>query len=164
MTNPRPIRNYPFRGKIYTAKQIDEIIESGGSFDPSNYYDKTAIDTLLAGKEDTLTAGDNITISDGVISATDTVYTAGSGISISDGVISATGGGGGGSDWELVTTYDWATNIISVDGNSNITFLKDVCLVPCVINANPILFLKDSLHKNNEKISKKMAGIVGKIA
>lgn len=37
------------------------------------------------------TAGDNVTIENGVISATDTTYTAGSGISITNGVISATG-------------------------------------------------------------------------
>lgn len=39
-----------------------------------------------------LTAGDNITITDGVISATDTKYTAGTNITITDGVISAAGG------------------------------------------------------------------------
>lgn len=37
------------------------------------------------------TAGDNVTIENGVISATDTTYTAGPGISINNGVISATG-------------------------------------------------------------------------
>lgn len=37
------------------------------------------------------TPGDNITIENGVISATDTTYTAGPGISITNGVISATG-------------------------------------------------------------------------
>ena len=48
------------------------------------------------GKQDTLTAGDNITISNGTISATDTTYTAGTNITISDqNVISATGGGSG---------------------------------------------------------------------
>ena len=39
-----------------------------------------------------LTAGDNISITDGVISATDTTYTAGTNITIEDGVISAAGG------------------------------------------------------------------------
>ena len=38
-----------------------------------------------------LTAGDNISITDNVISATDTTYTAGTNITIEDGVISATG-------------------------------------------------------------------------
>lgn len=69
MTEIKPIRNYPFRGKIYTAKQIDELIEQGGQFDPADYYDKTATDTLLATKQDVLTAGDNITIAENVISA-----------------------------------------------------------------------------------------------
>ena len=43
----------------------------------------------LEGKQDTLTAGSNITISDNVISATDTTYTAGTGIDITGDVISA---------------------------------------------------------------------------
>lgn len=45
----------------------------------------------LADKQDTLTAGDNITISNNTISATDTTYTAGTNVSISsENVISAT--------------------------------------------------------------------------
>lgn len=36
----------------------------------------SAIDTAIAGKQDTLTAGDNITITDDTISATDTTYNA----------------------------------------------------------------------------------------
>lgn len=60
-----------------------------------DYYTKTQVDTLLDGKQDELTAGDNITIEDEsgalVISATDTTYTAGTNVSISSGnVISAT--------------------------------------------------------------------------
>lgn len=43
-----------------------------------------AIADAVAGKQDTLTAGANITISSNVISATDTTYTAGNGINISD--------------------------------------------------------------------------------
>ena len=50
----------------------------------------TGLETALNGKQDTLTAGDNIQIEDGVISATDTTYTAGDGISIENGVISNT--------------------------------------------------------------------------
>lgn len=38
--------------------------------------------------QDKLTAGNNITINNNVISATDTTYTAGTGISINSGVIS----------------------------------------------------------------------------
>lgn len=56
------------------------------------YYTKSQTDTLLQAKQDTLTAGSNITIgSDNTISATDTTYTAGTNVSISSGnVISAT--------------------------------------------------------------------------
>lgn len=46
------------------------------------YYTKAQIDTMLAGKQDVLTAGSNITISSNVISATDTTYTAGSGLNL----------------------------------------------------------------------------------
>ena len=46
----------------------------------TNYYDKGTIDTALAGKQATLTAGENITIADNngelTISATDTTYSA----------------------------------------------------------------------------------------
>lgn len=51
------------------------------------------------------TAGSNITISNGEISATDTTYTAGTGIDITNGVISATGGGGSGADLDDVAEY-----------------------------------------------------------
>ena len=56
------------------------------------YYTKSQTDILLQAKQDTLTAGSNITIgSDNTISATDTTYTAGTNVSISSGnVISAT--------------------------------------------------------------------------
>lgn len=50
---------------------------------------KNYVSTGLSGKQNTLTAGANITISDDTISATDTTYTAGTNITISSGVISA---------------------------------------------------------------------------
>lgn len=52
--------------------------------------------TAIAGKQDALVAGSNITINGNTISATDTTYTAGENITIENGVISATTGGGGG--------------------------------------------------------------------
>lgn len=60
-----------------------------------DYYTKGQVDTLLADKQDELTAGANISIAqvdnDLVISATNTTYTAGTNVSISSGnVISAT--------------------------------------------------------------------------
>lgn len=60
----------------------------------------------LSDKQDTLTAGDNITIEGDTISATDTTYTAGSNVSIDDGVISATN-----------TTYS-AGNGLSLSGTA----------------------------------------------
>lgn len=55
----------------------------------NNYYTKLDIGVLLSNKQDTLTAGNNITITNNEISATDTTYTAGDNISISNGEISA---------------------------------------------------------------------------
>ena len=49
----------------------------------SAYYSKGETDTLLSGKQDTLTAGTNIQINDNVISATGTTYTAGTGLNLS---------------------------------------------------------------------------------
>ena len=57
------------------------------------------------------TAGSNITINNGVISATDTTYTAGTGISISNGVISATG-----------TIYTAGTGISISNGVISVSF------------------------------------------
>ena len=66
---------------------------TGEQFD-TDFYTDSQVDNLLAGKQDTLTAGTNVQISSGnVISATNTTYTAGTGISISNNVISATGTG-----------------------------------------------------------------------
>lgn len=55
-----------------------------------NIADQSDLQTALSGKQDTLTAGSNITIFDNTISATDTTYTAGSNIQINSNVISAT--------------------------------------------------------------------------
>ena len=66
---------------------------------------ESAISEAIADKQDTLTAGDNITIEDNTISATDTTYTAGTNVSISnENVISATD-----------TTY---SNFTGTDGNT----------------------------------------------
>lgn len=47
-----------------------------------DYYTKSQVDTLLGGKQNTLTAGSNISISDNTISATDTTYSAGTGLDL----------------------------------------------------------------------------------
>lgn len=79
-------------------KLVAKVNSGGGTVDA---YTKAETDALLDDKQDVLTAGTNISISEeNVISATDTVYTAGTGISISDqNVISALASGG---DWEEV--------------------------------------------------------------
>ena len=77
-----------------------------------------SISALQTSKQNTLTAGVNISISGNTISATDTTYTAGTGISISNNVISATGGG-----LTAVTASDFdseqATSgkVLTADGN-----------------------------------------------
>ena len=145
------MRNYPFRYNIYTKKQIDNLLDEIESElpDMTDYYTKSETDTLLGNKQNTLTAGDNIAISDNVISATDTKYTAGTGISISDeNVISSQGASytaGDGisisnnvikvsNDWEKIESdyydkivtdsnnYDYL--FILKDGNNNKGFIK----------------------------------------
>lgn len=56
----------------------------------SDYVTDAELEAALLEKQDVLTAGANIQIENGVISATDTTYTAGTGISIENGVISNT--------------------------------------------------------------------------
>ena len=95
----------------YDKATIDQKVAEGGTFDPTQYYNKTATDALLAQKQNTLIAGSGILISsNNVISATggsqpvdaytkaesdarfQQKLTAGNGISIVNNVISATGG------------------------------------------------------------------------
>lgn len=59
--------------------------------DLSNYYNKTEVDGLLAGKQATLTAGNNITINGTTISANDTTYSASDNIDITNNAIKAVG-------------------------------------------------------------------------
>lgn len=79
--------------------QIDDL-----DVDMTDYYTKTETNTLLGDKQNTLTAGTNITIENNVISATDETYTlptasssvlggikVGENLSIEDGVLSASG-------------------------------------------------------------------------
>ena len=79
--------------------------------DVSNFYTKDEVNTLLAGKQDKLTAGTNITIdSANTISAKDTTYSAGTNIQIdSANTISATD-----------TTYS-AGNGIDIDSANTIS-------------------------------------------
>lgn len=53
------------------------------------YYSKGQMDVMLQGKQDTLTAGANIQIQNGTISATDTTYTNGNGLNLNGTEFSA---------------------------------------------------------------------------
>lgn len=65
------------------------------------------LETAVSGKQETLSAGTNISISNNVISATDTTYSAGDGIQISGNTISTT------TKFQCLTEQEWA----SVSGN-----------------------------------------------
>ena len=65
---------------------------------------QTDLQNALNAKQETLTAGSNININAGTISATDTTYTAGTGININNGVISATAAQQQQSDWTQTDT------------------------------------------------------------
>ena len=66
-----------------------------------------SINEAVSGKQETLSAGTNIQISNNVISATDTTYSAGDGIQISGNTISTT------TKFQCLTEQEWA----SVSGN-----------------------------------------------
>ena len=84
-------------GVISAASQVNADWNESDTTDPSYIENKpdlsvyattSAMNTALADKQDTLTAGMNVSISNNVISATDTTYTAGTGIEISNNEIS----------------------------------------------------------------------------
>lgn len=85
----------------------------------SNFVDSSTLSTALSSKQNTLTAGNNITITDNTISATDTKYTAGTGISITGNVISATWGGWGWKQafFKTQAEYDALPSSKNTDGN-----------------------------------------------
>lgn len=90
--------------------EVNATGTSWGNID-GNIENQTDLVDALNSKQDVLTAGDNITIEDNVISATDTTYTAGNGISIENNVISNT-----------QTSAEWG----NIEGNlSDQTDLKD---------------------------------------
>lgn len=69
--------------------QIGDVILTTSDLENTSDYQTgeevgIAIDNAISGKQDTLTAGNNISISNNVISATDTTYTAGEGLNLSE--------------------------------------------------------------------------------
>ena len=83
-------------GKIPTDRLILDSTVTDAS---TNAVTSGAVYTALGSKQDSLSAGNNISISNGTISATDTTYAAGNNISISNGTISSTA--------SVVTFVDW---------------------------------------------------------
>ena len=99
----------------YDKATIDEKITSGGSGMTSGEV-QTMIDASISGKQDTLSAGTNISINSNVISATDTKYTAGDNISISNqNVISTV------TKFMCLTEIEWEQ--ISGNTDSNTIYL-----------------------------------------
>jgi hypothetical protein len=88
--------------------------------DLSGYATKTEVNSALGGKQDTLTAGANITISGKTISAKDTTYSAGTGISLSGTTINhsnsvtANTSGVGSSTKVPIIKYDDQGHITSI--------------------------------------------------
>ena len=108
-----------------TKVQINEeiySIPSGGSSDVAwgditgSIADQTDLQTALTNKQNVLTAGSNITISENVISATDTTY-------------SSLPAAEGGTDVSLVTTgekYTWNDKQDKLTAGANITITNNV--------------------------------------
>lgn len=99
-----------------------------GNVDNTSDLDKpisTATQNALDEKQDTLTAGTNITITGTTISAKDTTYTAGDGISITDGVISNTRVS---AEWGNVTgditAQEDLQNALTLKANQSTTYTK----------------------------------------
>ena len=79
--------------KVWSSEKTSQSIAEVSNQVSTNTTDISNIKTALPDKQNTLTAGSNITISGDVISAKDTTYTAGTNITIENGVISSTAGG-----------------------------------------------------------------------
>ena len=121
----------------------------------------------LGDKQDKLTAGDNITISDGTISAKDTTYTAGTNITISDeNVISAEGSsytaGDGISISEngvISVNHDW---IECENKVADIITYKDDYEFKIIVDNNFIYMLYDASNCESGKSIKIFNGICDK--
>lgn len=121
--NPRNIYLVPKTGGGYTEHVYIEgygwELIGSTDIDLSNYYDKTAIDNLLANKQDKLTAGSNVQIANNVISATDTKYSAGTGLALSGTTFSAkTGYTTSGNNRKVQTDTNGNLYVVQKDDNT----------------------------------------------
>ena len=111
------VRNFQCRYKIYTKKEIDDLLSE---IDLTDYYTKSEVDNLIPDMTDYYDKTDI----DGMMDDKQDVLTAGTGITIdADNVISALSGG----DWTLHTSKDWSDLF---DGSNNNKPLKDVLIIP----------------------------------
>lgn len=99
---------------VYTKTQVDNALS--GKANTSDVYNKTQVDSLLTAKADASNVytksqvDSTVSRIDGDIAGKQDVLTAGTGITISNNVISATGGGGGGgvSGYKMVNHIRWS--------------------------------------------------------
>lgn len=121
-----------------------------GNVDNTSDLDKpisTATQSALDEKQDTLTAGTNITITGTTISAKDTTYTAGDGISITDGVISNTRVS---AEWGNVTgditAQEDLQNALALKANQSTTYTKTEV-------DNKVKTVDDKVENNTQEIA-----------
>lgn len=103
--------------------QVGDVVLTTSDLENTSDYQtgtevESAISTAIAGKQDTLTAGNNITISNNTISATDTTYTAGTGLSLNGTEFSA-------DTTVLATQTDLSGKQNTLTAGSNITISGD---------------------------------------
>lgn len=99
---------------VYTKTQVDNALS--GKANTSDVYNKTQVNNLLTAKADASNVytksqvDSTVSRIDGDIAGKQDVLTAGTGITISNNVISATGGGGGGgvSGYKMVNHIRWS--------------------------------------------------------
>ena len=127
-----------------------------------------AIEDALADKQDTLTAGSNVTISNNTISATDTKYSAGANITIDgNNVISASGGGGNpitdtakGSTISLTDSADSPLDAISIMGKSTQNGTPTIdSPIPIVDTTTEEIEITDGTNTQSAELTKTLRGI-----
>lgn len=106
-----------------------------------DYVDAAYVTTAMAGKQNALTAGDNISISNNTISATDTTYTAGTGLYLSNGAFAA-------DTTVLATKADIAGKQDTLTAGDNITISNGV-----ISAANTTYTAGDGIEIENGEIS-----------
>lgn len=90
----------------------DVILTTSDLENTSDYQTGAQVQTAIAGKQDKLTAGNNITINNNIISATDTTYTAGSGLDLDGTTFSV--------DTNTIATVQDVTNEATTRENADI--------------------------------------------